>query len=574
MDRATEYARSVVAGEVVAGPYHILACQRQLNDIARQGTDEFPYLWVPALSEEILQYAESLTILEGMEPKAVKLFGCQCFDTGVPMGWVHRDTGYRRFRRKYKSVARQNGKTFENGITGSYIAAFKGYQFGKLFTVATKKRQARLSWEEMQRFIIADDDLAEYFHVQDYKSLITAVDTGCTIEALSKEAGLDDGFRSIFASIDELHQHRDGSIYRAIQKGTRTLRETLISMITTRGNKLNSFCFEMDAYCCAVLEGVAVAEDLFVDIYCLDKADDIFDPACFPKSNPVLSQMEGGIATMMSDAATAKAMGGSELKDYLVKCQNMWGDNTDNVFIPVDVLMACRDSRTIADFAGCSAYAGIDLSHGGDLTTIDLEIEIAEEEYFLWSHSFMPRGRLAEHLETDLAPYDIWVKEGLLTVTGGEADFKNDYSVIIVKLQKVLKQYNITLLGIGYDPHNADAFLKDLEPFGVPLLCINQSAKVLNDATVEIPLLAKSGKYHFSQADALLLWSFRNAVCVDKNSYGETKVDKGAGRTGRIDPVDADICAHTARMKLSGKPAFDAQAEMEAYLKLMDGGAT
>ena len=120
-DRATAYAERVVSGDVVAGELHVQACRRHLRDLERQGTDEFPYLWVPEKSEEILDFAETLTIVEGDEPRPVRLYGCQTFDLGVPMGWVNRK-GYRRFRRKYKSVARQNGKTFENGITATYLA--------------------------------------------------------------------------------------------------------------------------------------------------------------------------------------------------------------------------------------------------------------------------------------------------------------------------------------------------------------------------------------------------------------------------------------------------------------------
>ena len=94
-------------------------------------------------------------------------------------------------------------KTFENGIIGTYIAAFDGYNYGKLFTAATKKRQSRLAWEEMSKFIMIDPDLAELFSVKDYKSLIICDATGSTIEALSKEGGLDDGVRSIFCSVDK-----------------------------------------------------------------------------------------------------------------------------------------------------------------------------------------------------------------------------------------------------------------------------------------------------------------------------------------------------------------------------------
>ncbi len=143
-DRATAYAEKVAAGDVVCGRPHLLACERHLRDLSRQGSDGFPYRWVPEKSEDILDFAETLTIVEGDAPRPVVLHGCQEFDIGVPMGWVNRD-GYRRFRQKYKSVSRQNGKTFENGISGTYIGAFGGYRMGKLFTAATGKRQGRLA---------------------------------------------------------------------------------------------------------------------------------------------------------------------------------------------------------------------------------------------------------------------------------------------------------------------------------------------------------------------------------------------------------------------------------------------
>jgi phage terminase large subunit-like protein len=421
----------------------------------------------------------------------------------------------------------------------------------------------------MARFIMADEDLNDLFRIQDYKSLITAETTACTIEALSKEAGLEEGFRSIYASVDEVHQHRDGSIYRAIYRGQRALRETLLSMITTRGSDLSSFCFEMDSYCVSILEGGATAEDFFCDIYTLDKEDNIFDPACFLKSNPVLCQTDHGMEVMLTDAKTAQEMGGSELRDYMVKCQNMWAENQDDLLMDANMIEACRDKRTIADFRGCKAYAGLDLSSGGDLTTIVLELEIAPGEYFLWSHSFMPRGRLLEHLKTDLAPYDLWERMELLTVTGGEGDYKNNYGFILNVLRETLAQYDIQLLGIGYDPHNADAFLADLDQFGVPLLCVTQSARYLYDATVDIQLLAKSGKYHFSRRDELVDWSFRNARLVE-NSFGEKKVDKNPRARGkRIDPVDAAIDARKTRMKLGGVPTVDLEAAMKQYMEKM-----
>lgn len=578
-DRVTRYAREVVTGKVVAGELHRLACQRHLDDLKRQRTTEFPYYYSPEKAQEILEYSETLTVAEGTEPKPVRLLDSQAFDLGCTFGWYKVKNNKRRFRRRYKSMARQNGKTFENGIMGTYISGFGGYYYGKLFTVATKKRQARLAWEEMSKFITIDPDLNEYFDIKDYKSVIEALDTFCTIEALSKEAGLDDGFRAIYASIDEIHQHKDNKIYKALYNGTRALDETLVSMITTRGDNLNSFCKEMDDYAIKILKGLATAEDFFIDIYCLDKDDDIWDPKNWVKANPFICAAgnEEKLETLKADAQTAKDMGGSDLRDFLTKSLNMWVQNTDDQFINAEKWKKCGTKRTLEDMRGRSCWVGLDLSSGGDLTTYALEFpeeyttETGEtkEKYYFYSHSFMPRGRLEEHIETDLAPYDLWEQMELITVTGGGGDFKNDYKFIIKDLQRLKDEYDLTFLGIGIDPHNADGILSDLEDFGCPVVVITQSCRSLNDPTVDIQLLVKSEDIEYNLGNELLTWSFLNAMVV-RNSFDEVKVDKKPGqRYKRIDPVDACVDAHAVMLKNKTKEIVDVQSELDKYLETM-----
>lgn len=575
-DRVTQYARLVagVGSPVVCGELHRLACKRHLNDLKKQRTKDFPYYWDVEASQRVIEFAETLTIAEGTEPKPVKLLECQAFDIGCTFGWKKTVNDKRRFRRRYKSIARQNGKTFENGIMGTYVGGFSGYKHGKLFTVATKKRQARLAWEEMSKFITIDPDLAELFDIKDYKSLILATETGCTIEALSKEAGLDDGFRSIFASIDEVHQHKDNKIYKAIYNGTRSLPETLVSMITTRGDKLNSFCKEMDDYAVKVLKGLTTAEDFFVDIYALDIGDDIWDERNWVKANPFICQDPERVAILRQDAQTARDMGGQDLRDFLTKSLNMWVKNTDDQFIDPEAWKACGTEQKLADVVAAGhrdCWVGVDLSSGGDLTTFALEFDLGGGRYYLYSHSFMPRGRLEEHIETDLAPYDVWEGQGLITVTGGSTDFMNDYKFIISQLTELRERYELNFLGIGIDPHNAAGVMQDLEAFGCPVVTITQSARNLNDATVAVQLLTKSGALEYDQTNELLTWSMVNAAVV-RNSFEEIKVDKKPGaRFKRIDPVDAIIDAHALMLISTGAESgtVDVDSELDHYLTLM-----
>lgn len=567
-DRVTEYARKTVA-ENKMGELHILACKRHLEDLKKQGTKKFPYIWDAQKSERILQYAETLTIGEGFNVKPVKLLGSQIFDIGCPFGWVKQENGKRRFRRSYESMARQNGKSFKNGIRGTYIAGFSGYNYGKLFTVATKKRQARIAWEEMAKFIKTDEDLQELFEIKDYKSLILAKDTQCTIEALSKESGLDDGFRSIFTSVDEYHQHPNAKIYKALYNGTKALPETLVSIITTRGDNLNSACYEMDQYCINILKGIVTADDFFVDIYALNEKDDIFDPNNLVKANPFLASTKQGLETLIVDMQTARDMGGNELRDFMTKSLNLWVKNTEDQFINPDKWKACESELELSDLVGRECYVGLDLSHGGDLTTVHIEIPLDNEEFFEHSHSFMPRGRLQEHIITDVEPYDVWEEQELITVTGGESTYKNDYKFIIKYLKEILERYDLQLQAIGYDPHNADGFLSDLEEFGVPLLEIKQSCRFLHDGTEDMQLNIESGKIKYNKKEELLSYSVSNAKIV-RNSFNEKKVDKEPNaKTKRIDPVDAMINAHITQMKFREKETIDYEQEMKDYLETM-----
>ena len=575
-DKVTKYATAVVNGEVKCGQLHRLACQRHLDDLKKQSTKDFPYYWDASAAMRVIHYAETLTIAEGTEPKQVKLIPSQIFDIGCTFGWKKTVNGMRRFRRRYKSLARQNGKTFENGILGTYVAGFSGYRHGKLFTVATKKRQARLAWEEMSKFITIDPDLNELFSVKDYKSLIIAEETECTIEALSKEAGLDDGFRAIFASIDELHQHRDNKVYKAIYNGTRSLPETLVSMITTRGDKLNSFCKEMDDYAIKVLKGLTPADDFFIDIYCLDPEDDIWDESNWIKANPFLCLDKEKMATLRQDAQTARDMGGSELRDFLTKCLNMWVKNTDDQYIDPEAWKACGTERSLKDIVEAGnkeCYVGLDLSSGGDLTTLALEFPLDSSNYYVYSHSFMPRGRLEEHIETDLAPYDLWEQQGLITVTGGSTDYMNDYKFIVAHLKEIRDRFGLTFKSIGIDPHNAPGVMQDLEEFGCPVITITQSARNLNDATVAIQLLTKSGQIEYDRRNELLTWSMVNAAIV-RNSFEEIKVDKKPGtRFKRIDPVDAFIDSHYVMLLNTGDNApLDINEALNEYLAEMGWG--
>lgn len=566
MDRTTQYAADVLNGKIVAGKLARLACKRHLNDIEKSKTDDFKYYFDVAAAERIIDFAETLTIAEGEEQEQVTAYAFQCFILGSLNGWRKKKGKQRRFRTSYVQLGRQNGKSFINGIMGTYYGNFDRYKYGQIYCTATKKDQADIVFKEIAKFINSDSDLLECFDIHEHNSTIDCLLTHSTIKALSGETKHIDGFRPYLGIVDEYHAHKDAQMYKLLEGGIKTMKSALISVITTAGFDLKSPCYALYEYCKKVLEGTATNDTQFVYIAQLDEEDDIWEPKNWVKANPILEYKPDALENMIPIAATAKEMGGESLRDFIVKQLNTWIQWTNDVYIKdMSLWNDKKVKKTLNDFRKQKCYVGLDLSSGGDLTSIAFVFPFLRDgtrKYYVHAHSFIPKMRVQEHIKTDRVPYDLWIQQGLVTVTETMGGVKTDYKYILTYLEKVIKLYELSVQWICYDPHNASAFLVDLEAMGHDCMAITQSAKALNDATVDFRLEVKAGNVEHDGNESMA-WSIANAKTT-ANSFGEIKVEKDL-RVERIDTVDAIIDAWTMAMKGEVKP--DANEFLQLWLQ-------
>lgn len=555
MDRVTEFAKANVKNKKDFGEDARLAFKRHIDDLARSKKNDphFPYRFDEEKAEDIIELANKLTIAEGEGNEPFTCAGFQEFILGSLFGWVHKEAGKRRFTDSYVQVARQQGKSVLNAILGIKCCNFDNYNYGQIYCTATKADQARIVLKEIIKFINADNDLKELFDIKDYKSEITGKITSTVIRALGRDTHTIDGFRPYLGIVDEYHAHKDNQMYKLLKGGTRKLKQSLISVITTAGFNLNAPCYDLYKYCRRVLRGIDVNERQFIYIAQMDEKDDIWDPANWIKCCPLTGKDPELVAAMQEDARKAQSMGGAELRDFLTKALNIWVTNAETAFLDLAEWEKCGSERDLRDFIGKQVIVGLDLSSGGDLTSYCLEFPYEDEEtgdrrYFLHSQSFIPRHRLQEHMDLeDNAPYVIWQKQGLLTVTTAAGGIKTDYKAILSSLHDIVDKYQLDVMAIGYDPHNASAFLLDLEDFGCDLIEIKQSARSLNDATVDFQLEVKAHNMEYNKGNVLLTRSMNDAIISEPNSFGEIKIDKMLQKN-RIDPCDAAICAHKIAM--------------------------
>lgn len=550
IDRVTKYALDVIEDKEITGRYVKLACKRHLDDLESSKLAPFKYEFSLEKSLDIIYFAETLTIAEGEGEVQVKLEGFQDFILGSINGWVTKGTGYRRYRTSYIQLGRQNGKSFLNGILGAYYSAFSGYKYGQIYCTATKSEQAQIVWNEIKKFIEVDEELAEFFKIQEHEHIITALNTKSTIKALGRDTKSIDGFRPLLGIVDEYHAHRNNQMYKLLEGGTRKMKQCMISVITTAGFELNCPCFEEYEYCKNVLEGNFSNDSKFIYIAEMDEEDDIWNPENWIKANPLVCKDEEDLENLKGVGITARDKGGNDLRDFLTKALNIWVQFTDDQYIKPKYWKECATNKTLEDFKGFKCYGGLDLSSGGDLTSLVLMFVFYVnnvKKYFIHSHSFIPKNRVGEHIKSDDAPYDLWIEKGLLTVTETLGGVKTDYKYIIKYLKELIEKYDLDIQQIGYDPHNADAFLSDLEEITSECVEIYQTHKWLNDATEDFELEVRAGNIEYNEENELLTWSAVNAKTVS-NPSGEIKIDKDK-RVKRIDPIDATIDAYKLAFK-------------------------
>src|SRR5690606_27736723 len=125
---AMEYIRQVLDGDIPACKWVRLACQRQLNDLKRAGTAEFPYWFEPASASRVCQCIALLPHVKRRRARARKrlvLSPWPISRSATVFGWLNQE-GYRRFKTPYNEMPLKQGKSSETSGVGLYLLPADG----------------------------------------------------------------------------------------------------------------------------------------------------------------------------------------------------------------------------------------------------------------------------------------------------------------------------------------------------------------------------------------------------------------------------------------------------------------
>lgn len=538
-----DYSHDVLNGDVIACQKHQWACLRFLNDVEREGTPEFPYIFDDEKALHFLNWMRLFKHTKGkLAGKRIEPAEIQAFVFGNVYGWIHQETKLRRFNKAYWQVARKNAKSQSLGTVGSYETAALGEPMAEVYCAATKTEQSKIVWNEIKSQVNGSAFIKDKFKIANGR--ITHKKSEGFIRALSKEDGeTGDGLNVQAGLVDEYHAHKTTEIYDVLVSGSGARPQPLMFIITTAGFELNNPCYSVEyQYLSKVLNpnDPIFNDNYFVMINELDADDDIKNPAVWEKANPILCSYDEG-RKFIADELKVALDAPEKMRNFLTKNMNIWVNMRENGYMNMEKWADCYEKFDFDTFSDCECIIGVDLSAKLDLTSIGFEFKM-NDEYFVLSHSFMPEDTLKAKMRTDRVPYDLWVNQGWITTTPGGVV---DYSFIMAFIEDKIKQFNIKPIEICADPWNATQFMQDLESKGFTVIEIRQGVQTLGAPTKDFreKVYQKRVKHN---GNPVLTWAIGNAV-TRQDANENIQLDK-AKSSNRIDPIASLINAHVRSM--------------------------
>lgn len=453
-------------------------------------------------------------------------------------GFVDKETGLRKYRKFVLFVGKKNGKSTEGSGLGLYQLTSDGEGGAEIYSVATKKDQAKIIWEEAKRMAAKSPALNKRT-----RRLVNGIfydKTESLFKAVASETDSLDGLNGSAILADEIWAWRDKGLLDIMADSISVREQPIIFEFSTMG-KIREAVFDGEyEYLEAVIKGYEGLEGGIEDetvlpfIYELDEAKEWTDEKAWIKANPNLGVTK--TYKYLRDKVEKAQKKPDELSNLLCKEFNV-RTTAQEAWVDFDTVNN-EETYDMDNLYDTYAIGGVDLSSTTDLTCATLLIVKHNKKYVLQQY-FIPSERLEFKIKDDKIPYDKWEKRGLVTICDGA---KVNYSDVTQWFLRMNDEYKISTLWIGYDPWNTQYWVEEMKEYGFEMVEVRQGAKTMSNPMkqLEADLIEKNVNYN---NNPVLKWCLCN-TSVKRDDNDNIRPVKGQKQRARIDGTVSLIIAY------------------------------
>jgi phage terminase large subunit-like protein len=539
--------------------------------------------WIKLLYEQIIRGIEQKEFY--FDPKkannAIKWIEKHCFHVEGPLAPQHiklelwqkamisclfgicdNESHKRRFREIVLVVARKNGKSLLASAIANYVFQVDGGFGCRVYNIAPKLEQADIIYNNAWAMIQIDPEYKarkeeiESKRKQTHQKVesndtlpvkrmsdIFIPATNSTMKKISSSAKKSDGFNPSLCICDEIASWEGDKglkTYEVMKSGMGARPEGIMLSCTTSGYVNDSIYDEIIKRATRLLLGESGEKRLLPFLYMSDTIEKWNDIEELQKSNPNLG-VSVSIDYLLEEIAIAE--GSLSKKAEFITKYNCIKQSSSLAWLSAQVVgRAAGPALSLEDFRESYCVGGIDLSQTRDLTACLVVIERAGELY-VFSHFFLPSEKIDEATQRDGVPYNIYIQRGFLTPSG---DNFVDYHDCLNWYKRLVEEYQIFPLQVGYDRYCAQYLIKDMEAYGFHCDDVYQGEN-LYGVIQETQGLLEDGKIHIGDNDLLKIHLLNSAI--------KMSTERGRGKlvkitpTAHIDGAAALLDAMTVRQK-------------------------
>lgn len=527
MNYVLEYWRKIESGEIVTSR-RVKAVYGRLAAEMETPEPSSPYYFDEATGERPIEFIEHFCKQsQGTLGAPLRLELFQKAFIQLLFGWLEKETGYRRFRETLFLVGRKNGKSTLLAALALYMLVADYEGAAEIYSVATKKDQAKKTLTEAVNMIKQSPELRAV--IKKRRNDVYFPMTASIFEALASDSNTLDGLNSHAVIIDELHAIRDRNLYEVMKQSTSSRRQPLVIMITTSGTVRESVFDNLYGYACEIADGKQSDDRFLPVLYELDSRAEWTEPQAWIKANPGLGTIKQ--YKTLADFVERAKKNPEDLPGVLCKDFNV-PEVSAVAWLSFEEIKSDAVFE-IADVFNTYAIGGCDLSATTDLTAATLLIRRSADDPIIYvlQHYFLPQKKLDqldEHNSNE-APYKIWRDRGLLTVCEGA---RVDYSDVTAWFCQMRDEHKIDAFKIGYDRALAGYWVDEMKANGFDMQAVAQGAFTWSQPMREMGAAFADKKVNYNK-NPVLVWCLSNTA-VKKSGVNNIQPVKISDRR-RID---------------------------------------
>lgn len=457
----------------------------------------------------------------------------------VVFGICDKD-GNRQFREIFLVQGRKNGKTLDAACVANCMFYLDGEYGARIYFCAPKLDQARLCYDAFYQMITKEPELNQL--AKKRRTDIYIPSTNSSAMPLAFNAKKSDGLNPHLAICDEVAAWQgDAGIkqYEVIKSALGSRKQPMILSITT-ANYVEGIYDELMKRSTSLLKGTSKETRLAPFLYMIDDVQKWNDINELKKANPNLG-VSISVDYMLEEIAIAEGSL-SKKAEFLTKYCNI-KQNSSVAWLDSQTIEKCVcDELSLDDFRNSYCVGGIDLSRTTDLTSCVALIE-KEGKIFVFAHFFLPSEKIDEATARDGLPYRAYIQRGILTPSGENFI---DYHDCMNWFTRLVEEYQIYPLQVGYDRYSASYLVQDMKAYGFHMDDVYQGEN-LTPVIRETEGLMKDGKILIGDNDLLKIHFYDSALKMNAETE-RVKLIKIA-KNSHIDGMAAFLDAMTVRQK-------------------------